>query len=628
MAFPQDDYLQLDNIDSLLNTIDGLYQAGTILDFDGEVSAPNYPQTPVLGEAEVFSGSYTPEELAAAGFNDPQISEIQIGLEQGLPIEHYAKASYTWTQMREIRLGLHASVNTTIYENNLYTVDQMREIRMGLLHHVDASVYANLMLSVSDMHAIRMELAEASYRLHPSGYGYQFTDEDSGLMIRISDDCMKAYISVPLGFKKRFTPPGILKILKKYEINYGLLQKEIERFCNDLPAGLELQIAQGSGSSSSSNGYYDFYFNTSPMDTPTIKSDGSVDYSRIKIAETVKAGSVLAVYHPARIGETGFTISSIPIRESVGVDLPPLKGIGIIYDEATLTYTAQYDGNVSFQEDAYTLNVLKNFTLDGDATRVNGNIRYDGSIVIRGDVRNMACIYATGDIVVEGTVEGAELHAGQNIVLKKGVNAAGKGIIEANGKIMGSFFEAAILKASGSIEGSYFLNCKVETDDLLLAKGGKALIQGGNIIAAIGIEAHNIRCNPASKTSLMVGRTPSLTKRKQILAEKLTKTRQEIDKLNEGLLKLKRVLGEENLAKNALHQKTMIALNQKDAQYALLIQENEHLEEIIQRTALSYVKVSGMLQAGITVNINGSKKTIEKNKSRITLTNDNLFQEE
>lgn len=627
MGFQQEDILSSENIDSLLSTIEGLYQTGKREETPFPASAPVYPQTPVLGMEDAFAGNYTTQELEQAGFNDPQIAEIQMGLQQGLAVEHYAKLCYTWTQMREIRYGLHASIDTTIYENNLYTVDQMREIRMGLLNHVDASVYANLMLSVSDMHTIRLELAESAYRNSPKGYGYQFMDEDSGLTIRISDDCMRAYLSITRETKRRFTPPGIIKLLKYHEITHGIIMQEIENFCENAPKNIEVQVAQGSGSTPGCDGSYDYFFTRGLPEAPTIKEDGTVDYVCVKIADSVKAGQVLAVYHPSRSGENGFTVNGIPIREKAGQDLPPLKGMGFTYEEETYTYRAQYDGNVSYNEEAGSLNVWKNYTLNGDATRINGNVRYDGSILIRGDVRNMACIQVTGDIVVEGMVEGAELHAGQNIVLKKGVNAAGKGLIEAKGRIMGNFFEAANLKAGESIEGNYFLNCQIETDDLVIARGGKSLIQGGNIVAAIGIEANHFRCNPASKTSLMVGRTPGLTKQKQELAARLTATRKEIDKLKEGIFKLEQVLGPQSLSNNTLYQKTSLALKQKDAQYALMLRENERLEQILQRTVHSYIKASGMIQANILVNINGSKKLLEKNLKRITLTNENLFKE-
>lgn len=611
-----DDISSLDNIDSLLNTIDGLYQTEQQNSFTAA--------EPLAEEAPVICEDYSPEGLEAAGFNEPQIAEITLGLKLELPVSRYANLNYTWKQMQEIRLGLHARIDTSLYENPLYSVDQMHELRMGILNHVNASLYANLMLSATDMKRIRLELSEAAYREHPRGYGYSFADENSGLIIRIADDCMDAYIKLPETVSDRFSTTRLTKILKNHEITFGILPLELERFSKELPRNTEVKIAHGLKSEPGTNGKYEYFFNTHLTDAPRINADGTVDYTHVKIAETVQAGQCLAVYHPAKQCKVGSTVTGIALRENSGQDLPTLTGNGILYDPESHTYKAAYAGNITFQEESYLLNVWKTYTITGDATRYSGSTVYDGTVIVRGDVRNMAKIKATGDIIVDGTVEGAELYSGHNILVRGGVNAGGKGMIQAIGNITGSFFESANMKSGGPIEGNYFLGCNIQTDDKILAKGGKSLIQGGALMAALGIEATNFRSYGGSKTRIEVGNTSDLLRRKKELSKRITLTTDEIRKLRDGKYKLIQLFGEEHAESRSIYQQTCVALEQKENHLERLNLENEHLDSILQRTALSYIKITGSMQAGILVVVNGFSKLLEEDLKKVTVTSENL----
>ena len=599
----------LDNIESLLNSIDGL-----LVTEQPKSSAPavELPANATESDLEITAEKlYSVEFLEQAGFNEPQISEINLGLTAGLPVMAYAKLSFTWKQMQEIRLGLQDGLDTTIYENPLYSVDQMHELRMGLLNKVDVKLYANLVLSGTDMHKIRMELSENAYRSQPFGWARRITDENSGLLIRISDDCMNAFITLPETVQGRFSIPRVTKILKQHEITYGILQSELEKFCRDCPRDTEVKIAHGKLPHKGMDGHYESQATELSQSAPTIKDDGTVDYSRVKVTEAVKAGQPVVIYYPATASDSGSTVTGIPLNEGNGHDLPLLTGQGFTYDANTHTYYASYAGNVTFHEEDYTLNIWKSFTIDGDCTRYTGSTEYDGTVLVRGDVRNMAKITASGDIIIEGMVGSAELRSGGNIIIRGGVNADGKGLIEAKGNITGSFFESAHLKAGGTIRGSYFLDCHASTDHKLIASGGKALIQGGSVYAALGVEAFNIRTYSGSKTTIVLGDTSDLLVRRQEIIKQITKTTDEIRKLRDGKYKLIQVFGTDLVQKQAIYQKTCQALEQKEDEASELDSQNERIENIIQSTLTSYLKVTGTLQAGVLVNICGTKKLYE-----------------
>lgn len=626
MANQTDEQFSLENIESLLSSIDGLLVAEQP---KAVPASPEYEvQQSTASTLEITADKlHSVEFLEEAGFNEPQISEINLGLAADLPVMAYAKLSYTWKQMQEIRMGLQDGLDTTIYENALYSVDQMHELRMGLLNHVDVKLYANLMLSATDMHKIRMELSEESYRAKPRSFGRRITDENSGLHIRISDDCMNAFILLPGSAMGRFSVPRVSKILRQHEITYGILQAELERFCKDCPRDVEVKIAHGKVPKRGYDGFYESHASDPSATAPLIKEDGTVDYSRVRVTEAVKAGQTVIVYHPATIGESGSTVTGIVLNEGAGHELPPLTGQGFKYDEATHTYTAEYAGNVTFNKDNYTLNIWKSFTIDGDCTRYTGSTEYDGTVLVKGDVRNMAHIKATGDIIIEGMVGSAKLYSGGNIIIRGGVNADGKGLIEARGNITGSFFESANLKAGGNISGSYFLGCEIQTDNKLIAGGGKSLIQGGTINAALGVEAFNVRTYGGAKTSIILGNTTDLLIRRQELIKKITKTTDEIRRLRDGKYKVIQVFGTELAEKQNIYIKTCQALTQKEEELVELEGQSDRIESIIQSTMNSYLKVTGTIQAGVLVNICGTKKLYENPAYNVKLTAASLFEE-
>lgn len=620
--------IELENIDSLLRTIDGLYQA----------ELEDHPLFPETQEAipntdmpnDFFTGNlYSKAELEEAGFIEPQIAEITLGLEMNLPVEKYARTGYNWQQMREIRRGIQVGIDTSVYENPLFGVNQMRELRMGLINHVDVSPFANLMLSAADMHKIRMELSEAAYRRNPFGYSQSFFDENSGLLIRISSDCMCAYISLSqTAAEPNFSINRLKKILAEHEITCGLLEQELEQFCKMRHRNSELLIAHGTKPESGSDGYYEFFFNDPGNAAPSINPDGSIDYSNLKVTEIVQAGQKLAVYHPATKGQTGSTVTGIVLLESDGQDLPALTGEGIEFDPETHTYQASHSGNVILQEKDFILSVWKSYTIEGDVTRYSGNIECDGTVFVRGDVLSMSRIKATGDIVIDGSVEGAELTSGHNILIRKGVNAANKGAIRAKGTITGNFFESANLYAEGSVEANYFLDCTIDTNDKIIARGGKSLIQGGTLHAALGVEARYYRAYGGAKTTIEAGDYMRLLEKQCANLKAMKLTTDEIKKLQDAKVKLEQLLSLDAEKYHAIYQRTLDTMEQKELHMEHLQHEKDLLAESLQNSRKAYIKVIRSIQAGILIIINGRKKRLSADMGLSIFTTESFPEEE
>ena len=584
------------NVEELLSTINGLLElaSGETVDYDSEIS-----------EGDFFT-QIDLDALKRQGMFDSQIEEIQNGIKENLAVEIYAKECYNWQQMKEIRKGLLRGVDVSAYTNPFYTAEQMREIRRGLEEGLDVSIYSKLIYSATDMYRKRRQMMAEVFSEQSGSRRLQIRDEVTGAEIHFSADGMEAYVCFPEGDSKQQNISSIKRLLKKHEITYGIIEKNLMKLVAGQVRRTEVQVAEGTKPLQGHDGWYKLFFENNLPGKPRELPDGRVDYSKVIVADVVMPGQLLAQYQPATRGKEGMTVTGIAVKGSVGKEIPALRGSGIIIDEEKGTYHAKEKGYVSYNEKEGTLNVWQTYTANGDINRYTGNIIYDGNVHIRGSVNENVSIQATGDVIVDGFVGRANIHAGNNVILRSGVNADGQGIIEAGNKILGDFFERVTLRAGGTIEGNYFLHCDVETEDKVLAKGGKGIILGGKIIAAIAVESAIIGSKAGMTTVFNVGDIYSMETKIAEMKEQKAKAEDEYQKLVEGKEKLLSVYGEEAVAGNTIYQKTCLAIDVKSEESSNLEKKIDRLTKVKKNAMNANIKVSKTLFQGTILTINGS----------------------
>lgn len=593
-----DDITDIDDISSLLDMIEELVDES-----DSRRVKPKKKTASENGNPEI-------EDYREQGFSEAQLYEISLGMYAGLQTDRYAKECYNWKQMHEIRIGLMENLETAIYEDSFYSAEQMREIRIGMHDMVDITKYATVVNSAADMRRERKRLTTERYKRDNTGYERVIYDESSMLEIRISNDYMEAFIRAPKDTDRIYSVPEIIKVLKKHDIRVGILKNNIEIMAANAASGKEFIVAEGVKPLEGRDGWYEMFVKKNLLGAPVELDDGSVDYSSVVAEDSIEPGQVLALYHPAECGRNGYTVTGIIVEGEPGKELPELTGNGISYNAARREYTAVEKGCAYYDLEEGTLNVWKVYTINGDANRYNGNISYDGVICVTGSVKEMTQIKAAGDIIVDGFVEGAFLEAGQNIILKSGVNAGGKGRIVAGGRIMGDFFEAANLKAEGSIEGNYFLDCRVETEDKLICSGNKSKIMGGDITARGGIDVVNVVNYGNAKAALRIGNKRDI----EASIEALRQERQILEEENNKLITVRDKLiakaGEEAIQSNEMYLKACKVIQEKKLKLKECDEELERLYEKVKKAEKACVRITGKAELDVVVYINENIRKI------------------
>lgn len=596
-------------VDDILNSINGLFESNEDLYAD------------VINDVEE-KFVFDLQKLIDEGYAEPQIHEIEVGYNQGLTVEVYARSCYNWAQMHELRLGLAEGLDVSKYANPLFSVKQMHELRLGLLQKVDVTEYAKLILSATDMRKARIKLFGAMYNETPDGYSMTITDDNDNCTIRLSSDCMTAFLKID--GEEEISTYQIKNILKKYDITEGLLEDAIAGIAGG-NRGKEVRIAIGAHVKNGDNGWYEKFFESNVPQGPKLLADGRVDYTSIVVANSVEAGAKLVKYHPATEGKDGCTVNGIVIHATKGEDLPKITGIGFRYDQKNQLYVAAENGCVQFDEITGIMSVTSVYTIQGDVNRYNGRVKYDGTVLVQGDVTDMAMIEASGDVIIEGFVGATVIKAGRNVVLKRGMNAGGQGFITSNGRVMGNFFEGATVAARDGIEGNYFLNCHLETEGKVVTKGGKARILGGEVIAAYAVESAIIGSNGATKLLINVGDFAWISGKLTPVKQALDKVEEELKQLVEGRDKME-ALFKEGALQNPLYTRTCMAIEMKNNQEKLLVSEIDRLTEVEHKAQSAYINVRESIQEGVWVAINGIMKEIQESQKRIILTKDKLQQ--
>lgn len=258
--------------------------------------------------------------------------------------------------------------------------------------------------------------------------------------ITISKDRMVAYIRFypPIGNGKRMSKREILAEASMEKIKYGVADKAIDVFLAMPQYCLDIPIAKGKKVVAATDTKIEYMFNIKPLAKPRLLEDGSVDFHELDIFTPVHEGDILAVMTPHNMGEAGVDVFGNKIPQNK----PKIKrlkfGRNIKISEDGNTIYSIVNGNVTFSQD--TVFVSDTYTVAADVDASTGDINYDGNVMVNGNVRTGFSIKAQGNVQVNGVVEGANIDAGGNIIIKRGVQGMGKGTLKAGGDICARFF--------------------------------------------------------------------------------------------------------------------------------------------------------------------------------------------
>lgn len=535
------------------------------------------------------------------------LQEIRRGLLDQVEVERYARKFSDWRKMRELRLGLKNQVDISLYDNPFYSWQQMHEIRLGLMQGLDIKRYNSFMFPAAEMRRKRLAMIQELKDALAEKRAREMIKEDDYSIV-FSDNNMSAMITF-FGDRTHLTEKSIRNMLEENKITYGILDSAIEQLLDLSADPIDLIVAEGTPVVNGKNGYYDFFFRTNVSRVPKILEDGSADYLNLEWFESVKAGQKLAEYHEATKGVDGISVFGEVIRAKNGIESKTLIGNGFEMSEDRKTYYSLVNGIITLHENRMNIN---NLLRVDEVSLATGNLTFDGSVHVRGDVENGMTIDVTEDLIIDGNVGAAKITCGGNVILKKGMNSGGNGVIKAKGYVESRYFESSTIEADGDIRFNTSLNCT------LYAKGtivSHQTLAGGRASSESGFRLKDVGNKAWIKTRLDIVQDKELKAYYDKTMEKISGYEEELETLRYHRQELLRKYDVEVVSGMEVFTKLEDAIYTKQLHLAEGRKNLAKCMSLIQRAQTSKVVISGQAFLGVIVSAGDFHWSADNNTS-------------
>jgi len=395
------------------------------------------------------------------------------------------------------------------------------------------------------------------------------------------------------------TREDIISDLNFKGIKSGIDEAIIREFLSNKLYCTDYIIAMGKKPTTGSDASIQYFFNTNPNTKPKQNDDGSVNFFDLNTISKCTKGQVLAELTKEVRGEAGFNVygETIPPRDVRKLTLKYNRNV--VASEDGCTITAMVDGHVSLVDDKVFVSDVYEVV---DVDTSTGNIDYKGNILITGNVKAGFSVRAEGDIEIRGVVEGAIIEATGNVVIIRGMNGMGKGVLSAGGNVIAKFFENTTVTAGGYVRAEAILHSKISAKGDVDVDGRKGFIIGGVIRSMGTVSAKTIGTDMGVDTEIEVGIDPGIKTKTVTLEQRIAADRKKLASIEPIILTLtKKIKSGEKVTPEQVNY-----FKQLSTQYKLLngqIQKdsdayNKLLDELENSNIESIIKVSQQVFPG------------------------------
>lgn len=432
--------------------------------------------------------------------------------------------------------------------------------------------------------------------------------------VRISDDGMQAFIYLTEDDGMQYDRNDLKDILRAYGVNTGFHESNLAAIVKKKIYRREVLAAVGEKPGTGRDGYYEYMVNTEDFArNPKIREDGSVDYTSMNVLQNVQEGDLLAVYYPADTGNPGSDVRG-RILEPAGVkNLPVLKGRGISSGDADHKFYATTNGKVLFRNGV--LEIRNVHEIAGDVDYLTGVIEFNGDVMIDGNVGSDVVIRASKSVIISGTVEAATIEAGEDVVLKCGINGNEKAAITCGGDLYADFIEQTTVDAKGNVRANTIINSNITSAQQIILTGRRGTLMGGICYATHGLEAACLGNEAEIKTVVQVGYKKELYNQRTHVTKQLSGMDEQLNDLEVDIKQAEKLMalsGESPLQglkrRQLLEQKEELVRKRNDLQ-----DELQELNELMDACRDSAVRVNGNVYRGCTIFINNGVLPVDKN---------------
>ncbi len=469
-----------------------------------------------------------------------------------------------------------------------------------------------------DITGLNAYLNKADYRTEFLLRNKEIMPENERCVARLENQGERAVVRFypPSTSGRKLTREDIIGDLQHANIVHGIRQDVIDEFLKNPEYCRDYVIAVATPPVQGHDARIEYHFDINTTAKPKLNEDGSVDFHHLGNIKPVEVGEKLATLIPADFGKAGINV--------VGAPLPPNKvsvkilkhGRNITMSEDKCALYSQVAGHVTLVDDLVMVSDVYDVPANVDAS--TGDIEYNGTVNVAGNVNTGYVIRAEGDIIVNGVVEGATLIAGGNIVLKRGMQGMSRGMLEASGNITAKFLENSSVRCGGTLMCDAVLHSDVEAKGKISVLGKKGLINGGHIRSYASIVATQLGSMMGTSTTVEVMSDLELTKSQIAIEERIQQSKEALEKMNTLLIAIKKFMQKGNELTPEQTKYLKIAKITKPK----LVKEIEDLEiqhdslqKIIDAATNVEIRVENIVNSGVKIVIKDIIRIINDNIS-------------
>lgn len=486
----------------------------------------------------------------------------------------------------------------------------------GVYLKISSDVTMSEIITRTDLKRIQgLELSEVKKLLEEKNYdkwariaeAQEELKINSECKVKLSKDNMKAYITItrPIGGED-ITENAIREALAENNVVFNIKDDEIAKAVSDRIYEKEILIAEGVEPKDGEDARIEYHFDTSAPKPANIDKDGKIDYHELSLIQNVNKGQKLVTLIPHTPGIPGKNVlgADVPGRDGKKLVLP--KGKNVEPSPDGLELLAAVDGEVKLLDGK--VSVFSVYEVKQNVDNSTGNIRFNGKVVVMGNVLTGFVIEAEGDVEVYGVVEGALIKSNGNIILHRGIQGMNRGELYCEGDLIAKFIENCKIEARGSIKSDAVMHSQVTCGRKLEASGRKGLLVGGSFKVGEEIKAKVIGSPMATVTELEVGVNPDLRKKYDDVKNELKQVSENLDKTTKAVDLLTKMSKTTELPmdKRLLLSKSVKLKLQLQQRLEQVKSEQAEMEAYFEELSKGKIKVSDVIYPGCRIIIGSS----------------------
>lgn len=443
---------------------------------------------------------------------------------------------------------------------------------------------------------------------------------DAFFEVQITRDKLKAFVDIypasgggaPLEYGKlreRFREMGVAALLEEN------LAEAVQRCNSEGEIQRRVLAAQGVSPQQPLEATLQILFPLEKKREPQGETEeGSVDYRDRGEIFAVQPGDALAILDPPVEGVPGRDIFGNVIEVPSAAKMVFRAGEGVVSEDGR-HFVAARKGQPLFSGNEVSVKPV--VIIPGDVDYGSGNVVFDGSVIVRGNVLDGFRVEAGVDVEVFGSVESATIRSGRDLHVHGGILGE-KADVDAKGRLAVRFVEGGHAAADGDVTVvSHLLHAQVFSCGTVEVQGRKGIL-GGVVVARDRIDAVSAGSTMGTRTHLVSGVDFRIQEQIAFLDGRIRKLQDLAAKISEVVKHtMARYLQGGHIQLPQQMQAKMDLLmqhyNTAVKEMNLFQDERTHLRNRMEQNVKSagFIKVKNRVFPGVLVEIRGVKREIK-----------------